>query len=135
LAAPLTALLKKDCFDWNKDASNAFEQLKIAMSEAPVLALPNFAEKFILERDVSGSGMGVILIQNNHLICYYIKQLCPHLLAASTYVRELCVITSAVKKWRTYLLGGTFTIHNRSKTFARAHDTSYTNTGTTILFG
>jgi hypothetical protein len=32
------------------------------------------------------------------------------MLQASTYVRELCAITTAVKKWRTYLLGNTFTI-------------------------
>jgi hypothetical protein len=111
IAAPLTALLKKDSFEWNEDANKAFEELKQAMSAAPVLALPNFAEKFILETDASGSGMGAVLIQSNHPICYYSKQFCPRLLAASTYVRELCAITSAVKKWRTYLLGGTFTIH------------------------
>jgi hypothetical protein len=58
-----------------------------------------------------GAGMGAVLIQANHPICYYSKQFCPRLLAASTYVRELCAITSAVKKWRTYLLGNTFTIH------------------------
>jgi hypothetical protein len=111
LAAPLTALLKKDSFDWTTDANQAFEQLKLAMSAAPVLALPNFAEKFILETDASGTGMGAVLIQNSHPICYYSKQFCPRLLAASTYVRELCAITSAVKKWRTYLLGSTFVIH------------------------
>ncbi|KAK2441152.1 hypothetical protein QL285_012481 [Trifolium repens] len=111
IAAPLTALLKKDSFEWNDDANKAFEELNQAMSAAPVLALPNFAEKFILETDASGSGMGVVLIQSNHPICYYSKQFCPRLLVASTYVRELCAITSAVKKWRTYLLGGTFTIH------------------------
>ncbi|WJX52068.1 hypothetical protein P8452_38212 [Trifolium repens] len=33
------------------------------------------------------------------------------MLQASTYVRELCAITSAVKKWRTYLLGNTFIIY------------------------
>jgi hypothetical protein len=111
LAAPLTALLKKDSFEWNQVANEAFEQLKAAMSAAPVLALPNFADRFILETDASGAGMGAVLIQANHPICYYSKQFCPRLLAASTYVRELCAITSAVKKWRTYLLGGTFTIH------------------------
>jgi hypothetical protein len=33
------------------------------------------------------------------------------MLQASTYVRELCAITTAVKKWRTYLLGNTFIIY------------------------
>ncbi|MCI44951.1 hypothetical protein A2U01_0066190, partial [Trifolium medium] len=81
------------------------------MSSAPVLSLPNFEERFILETDASGLGMGAVLIQQGHPICYYSKQFCPRLLQASTYVRELCAITSAVKKWRTYLLGNTFTIY------------------------
>jgi hypothetical protein len=110
IATPLTALLKHDSFMWTEQAQVAFDSLKNAMSSAPVLALPNFAEPFIIETDASGSGMGAVLIQGNHPICYYSKQFCPRMLHASTYVRELCAITSAVKKWRTYLLGTTFII-------------------------
>jgi hypothetical protein len=95
---------------WTEQAQAAFDSLKYAMSSAPVLGLPNFAEPFIIETDASGSGMGAVLIQGNHPICYYSKQFCPRMLHASTYVRELCAITSAVKKWRTYLLGTTFII-------------------------
>jgi hypothetical protein len=98
LAAPLTALLKKDAFVWTAQAQAAFEKLKKAMSEVPVLGLPNFNEKFILETGASGVGMGAVLIQNNHPICYFSKQFCPKMLQASTYVRELCAITAAVKK-------------------------------------
>ncbi|PNX69647.1 retrotransposon-related protein, partial [Trifolium pratense] len=111
IAAPLTTLLKHDAFQWTEQAQAAFEALKQAMSTAPVLGLPNFAESFIVETDASGSGMGAVLIQGNHPICYYSKEFCSRLLQASTYVRELCAITSAVKKWRTYLLGTTFVIH------------------------
>lgn len=81
------------------------------MTEAPVLIQPNFNEKFILKTDASGLGMGAVLIQQAHPICYYSKQLCSCMLNASTYVRELCAIPSIMKKWCTYLLGKTFTIH------------------------
>jgi hypothetical protein len=112
IAAPLTQLLKRDAFDWTEEAGQAFDALKRAMSEAPVLSLPNFEDKFILETDASRVGMGAVLIQNGHPICYFFsKQFCPRMLQASTYVRELCAITTAVKKWRTYLLGSTFTIY------------------------
>ncbi|GAU32095.1 hypothetical protein TSUD_292190 [Trifolium subterraneum] len=92
LVAPITALLKKDSFEWNDDANKAFDQLKLVMSASPVLALPNFAEKIILETDASRTGMGAVPIQIGHPICYYSKQFCPRLSAASTYVRELCAV-------------------------------------------
>jgi hypothetical protein len=115
IAAPWTQLLKRDAFDWTAEAGQAFVALKRAMSEAPVLSLPNFEDKFILETDASGVGMGAVLIQNGHPICYFSKQFCPRMLQASTYVRELCAITTAVKKWRTYLLGSTFTIYTNQR--------------------
>jgi hypothetical protein len=104
-------LLRHEAFLWSDQAQEAFDALKHAMSTAPVLGLPNFNEPFIIETDASGSGMRAVLIQQQHPICYYSKEFCPRLLQASTYVRELCAITSAVKKWRTYLLGTSFTIH------------------------
>ncbi|MCH82581.1 hypothetical protein A2U01_0003391 [Trifolium medium] len=59
--------------------------------------------------------MGAVLMQNNHPIAFFSKQFCPRLLRSSTYVRELHAITTAVKKWRQYLLGHPFTIHTDHK--------------------
>ena len=42
IAAPLTALLKKNTFEWTNKADEAFERLKEAVSQPPVLALPDF---------------------------------------------------------------------------------------------
>ena len=115
IAKPLTELLKKDAFDWGAAAQTAFDTLKQAMTEAPVLALPNFEEDFIIETDASGIGMGAVLIQNNHPICYFSKAFCPKMSTASTYVRELCAITSAVKKMENISVGTEVHYLHRSK--------------------
>lgn len=39
----------KDSFSWSKGAHNAFENLKIAMTNTPVLSLPDFSETFIFQ--------------------------------------------------------------------------------------
>ncbi|XP_054797653.1 uncharacterized mitochondrial protein AtMg00860-like [Prosopis cineraria] len=53
IVAPLTKLLQKDVFQWGEDAQVAFKTLKQALTQAPVLALPNFTQPFILETDAS----------------------------------------------------------------------------------
>jgi len=91
-------------------AQQAFQHLKQVMTQAPVLATPNFSLLFTIQTDASGYAMGVVLLQEDHPIAYYSKVLCPRLQRALTYVRELHAITSSVRKWCHYLLGTSFTI-------------------------
>ncbi|XP_024955869.1 uncharacterized protein LOC112498643 [Citrus sinensis] len=107
LVAPLTDLLCKDAFKSTQATTEAFEALKRAMVKAPMLRLPNFDSKFILETDASNVGIGAMLMQYGHPICYFSKKLGPRLRASSTYLKELTVIVEAVYKWRQYLLSCT----------------------------
>jgi hypothetical protein len=60
IVAPLTALLKNNSFTWTTTSSQAFQTLNMAMCTAPVLALPDFKNTFVLECDASGKGIGVV---------------------------------------------------------------------------
>ena len=107
---PLTNLLCKDGFEWSSDATRAFEALKEAMVEAPVLRLPDFTKEFVVETDASKGGIGAVLMQDGHPISYFSRKLGPKLQASSTYIRELDAIVEAIHKWRQYLLGRCFVI-------------------------
>ena len=113
IAAPLTKLLCKEAFNWNPAATQAFQALKNALVEAPVLHLPNFALEFVIETDASNVGIDVVLMQAGHPLSYFIKKLGPRMLASSTYLKELYAIVAAVKKWRQYLLGRFFSYTHR----------------------
>ena len=110
ISHPLTQLLKKNSFQWGQEAQVAFETLKQAMIQAPVLRLPNFEEEFVLETDASGGGIGAVLQQQGHPIAYFSKTLAPRHQTLSTYEKELLAVIQALDKWRGYLLDRHFKI-------------------------
>ncbi|GJX99564.1 ty3-gypsy retrotransposon protein [Tanacetum coccineum] len=87
ISQPLVALTKKDAFKWNSSAELAYNKLKESMVKAPVLALPNFEQEFVVETDASDKGIGAVLCQNSHHI-----------------------VVAALDKWKGYLLDRHFKI-------------------------
>lgn len=62
VSKPLTDLLKKENFIWSNTAQEAFDKLKIALTSAPVLVLPDFSLPFIIEIDACNVAIGVVLM-------------------------------------------------------------------------
>jgi len=122
IASPLTDLLKKDQFQWSSQATETFQTLKLAITQAPVLALPDFTKPFVLETDASGTGIGAILSQNNHPIVFFSKKLTPRMQKQSAYAREFYAITEAIGKFRHYLLGHKFIIRTDQKSLRSLTD-------------
>ena len=99
IAKPLTQLLKKNSFLWNEDAQQAFIALKNAMCSTPVLALPDFTKYFVIECDASGTGIGVVLMQEGQPLAFTSQQIRGKNLGQSTYEKEMMAILHAVDTW------------------------------------
>ena len=64
IANPLFALTHKyAAFKWNEPCQRAFDQVKMHLTTAPVLAYLDFSVDFKLKTDVSGVGLGAVLSQ------------------------------------------------------------------------
>jgi RNase H-like domain found in reverse transcriptase/Reverse transcriptase (RNA-dependent DNA polymerase) len=110
ISKPLTDLLKRDSFGWSHSAQTAFEDLKFALSHAPVLNLPDFTKSFVIETDASQFGIGAVLMQDHRSLAYLSHKLGIKNQGLSTYKKELLALITVVTKWKHYLLGSHFII-------------------------
>ena len=90
IAAHLTKLIKKYVpFVWGEDQEKSFKALKLMLCFAPLLKLPNFDKAFDIECDVSGVGVGGLLMQEGKPLDFFSENLKGATLKYSTYDKEL----------------------------------------------
>ncbi|GJV79835.1 putative reverse transcriptase domain-containing protein, partial [Tanacetum coccineum] len=70
---------------------------------APILALPEGSEDFVVYCDASHKGLGVVLMQREKVIAYASRQLKVHEKNYTTHDLELGSVVFALKIWRHYL--------------------------------
>ncbi|GJX65516.1 putative reverse transcriptase domain-containing protein [Tanacetum coccineum] len=100
----MTKLTQKNVkFDWSEKAEVAFQLLKQKLYSAPILALPEGSENFVVYFDASRKGLGAILMQREKVIAYASRQLKIHEKNYTAHDLELGAIVFALKMWRHYL--------------------------------
>ncbi|QRW24236.1 Retrotransposable element Tf2 protein [Rhizoctonia solani] len=138
MARPLHNLVKKDTpWKWDTKEQEAFQGLKDAITNAPVLCHADPAKPYFLETDASGAALGSILSQRQEDGCLHpLGFLSESFKGAKqnydTHNKELLAIICSFEYWRIFLEGTlypitVFTNHcnleywKESRTFNRRH--------------
>ena len=115
IAAPLYQLTQKDqIFNWTSNCQDTFNQMKNCLTEAPILAYPDFGKEFILDTDASRLGIGGILSQvqdgEERVIAYASRAMNKHEQKYCVTRQELLAAVYFIKYFKNYLYGRPFTL-------------------------
>ncbi|CAN6560291.1 unnamed protein product [Malus baccata var. baccata] len=110
IAQPLCRLLQKEvAFEFTKECTASFNQLKELLTTAPIIVPPDWSLPFELMCDASDYALGVVLGQRKdkkpHVIYYASRTLNDAQLNYSTTEKELLAVVFALDKFRSYLIG------------------------------
>lgn len=134
LAAPLQVMTRRNVsFVWTDEAILSFECLKQALCSAPVLALPNWDQTFILTTDWSRSAIGAVLSQEQpatgeeHPVAFASRALtAPERNYAATE-GECLAVKWAVEKFHYYLHGRHWLLRTDHKALEWLQTARFTN--------
>ncbi|GJW31873.1 putative reverse transcriptase domain-containing protein [Tanacetum coccineum] len=116
IVKPLTKLTQKNkTYEWGKEEEEAFQLLKDKLCSAPILALPEGSEDFVVYCDASLKGYGAVLMQREKVIAYASRQLRTHEENYTTHDLELGAVVFALRLWRHYLYGVKCTVFTDHK--------------------
>lgn len=123
-ARPLSQLLKNGAkFDFGTEQQLAFDSLKSALTEEPVLKLYRVGAETELHTDACMGGLGAVLLQKDseggklHPVYYASWKTTPAEERYTSYELEILAVVKALKKFRVYLLDVKFKIVTDCKAF------------------
>jgi len=115
VASPLTNLLKKDkgLKYWDESCDKSLEDLKTAITNAPILIAPDWSKPFRGHVDASQTAIGGTLTQQDEngmdrVISFYSKKLSPAEMNYTANDRELLGLVRFLERFRCYLEGSEF---------------------------
>ena len=111
LAAPLTDLTRaKHLWAWTDRCEQVFLALKHCLTDAPLLVSPDVSKPYEVVTDASTVGIGAVLLQDNRPIAFESRKLSNAEKNYHTTEQEMLAVVHALKTWRCYLEGATFTV-------------------------
>ncbi|GFS20935.1 transposon Ty3-G Gag-Pol polyprotein [Elysia marginata] len=111
ITEPLRMLTKKtQPWTWGKPQQDAFDQLKSALTNAGVMSYFDPSKPTEIIVDASPCGLGAILTQKGHVICYGSRALTQVESRYSQTEREMLAVVYRVEKFHMYLYGSKFTV-------------------------
>jgi len=91
------------------ECKTAFQQLKHALSSAPILVAPRDDGQYVLDTDVSDTALGAVLQQEQggklHVVGYASRMLSTSEARYCVTRRELLGVVFGLKKYRQHLIG------------------------------
>jgi len=123
IVAPLESICckgtKRSPIKWTKEASEAFEHLKLLLTSSPILAFPSRKGRFILDTDASSIATGAVLSQiqegQEKVIAYASNKLSKSEQQYCTTRKELLAVHRYIFQFKHYLWGNTFIVRTDHK--------------------
>ncbi|GJR71311.1 putative reverse transcriptase domain-containing protein [Tanacetum coccineum] len=123
IAKPMTKLTQRSVkFNWGEKEETAFQTLKQKLCSAPILALPEGSENFIVYCDAPHKGLGAVLMKKEKVIAYASLQLKIHEKNYTTHDLELGAVVFAPKMWRHYLYSTKYVVFTDHKSLKHIID-------------
>ncbi|GJS94968.1 putative reverse transcriptase domain-containing protein [Tanacetum coccineum] len=90
-------------YEWGEDEEEAFQMLKQKLCSAPILALPEGSEDFVIYYDASIKGYVAVLMQREKVIAYASRQLKKHEEKYTTHNLELDAVKELNMRQRRWI--------------------------------
>ncbi|KAL5473802.1 hypothetical protein EMCRGX_G028358 [Ephydatia muelleri] len=112
----IRVLLGKDVpFVWTWEQEAAFENVKKLLSTAPVLAFYDVKQPVTVSCDVSQTGLGAVLLQQERPVAYISRALSDTEQRYAQIEKELLAVVFAFEKFNQYVYGRTVSVQSDHK--------------------
>ena len=129
LTEPLRMLCKQEVpYQWQAEQNKAFEEIKSAITQAPVLAYFKPELPIVIQSDASNSGIGSVLLQAGQPVLFNSRSLTETEKNYSPIEKELLGLVEALKKLHKYTAGYEIEIQTDHKPLVSIWKKSVSNT-------